>query len=173
MFNYRDAFAYYDRFINQEERFDLLRTHQFPVAGSVPSIDWELFGSILTGEQGKQGYGSDLASYEIKSAVGTGSFEYQYHLLGGPKKLKEDMVVDHIFISYSADYAGVIVRLVRGVDLALIFQKWEPDLIANYSVIPPKQRFRRSVAYGTVARLGEVIMRIESGLLVFPALPPG
>jgi hypothetical protein len=114
------------------------------------------------------GYGSDLGNYEIKSATGIGSFEYQYHLHGGLTKLKEDMTVDHIFISYSADYATVTVRLVHGITLAPFFQKWEPSLIANYSGDSPKQRFRRSIAYGTVTKLGAIIMRIENSRLVFP-----
>ena len=45
--NIKDAYQYYFKHINRIERFELLEAHQLPVAGSVPSIDWELFGSIL------------------------------------------------------------------------------------------------------------------------------
>ena len=99
--NIKDAYQYYFKHINRIERFKLLEAHQLPVAGSVPSIDWELFGSILTGSQGTLGYGADLENYEVKSATEGSSFEYQYHLNTGTSKLDEDMRVDHIFISYS------------------------------------------------------------------------
>lgn len=170
-FHFQEAFDYYERHINRQDRFKLLKEHKFSVTGSIPSIDWELFGSILTGDSGKAGYGSDLGNYEVKSATETGSFEYQYHLHGGLTKLKEDMIVNHLFISYSPDYAKVTVRLVQGATLAPFFQKWEPTLIENYSGDSPKQRFRRSIAYGTVTKLAAIIMRIESSRLVFPAPP--
>ena len=35
-------------------------------SGSVPSITWELFGSILTRRMSKGGYGADLEGIEIK-----------------------------------------------------------------------------------------------------------
>lgn len=170
-FSFQEAFDYYNQHINRQERFRLLKEHKFSITGSIASIDWELFGAILTGDSGKLGYGSDLGSYEIKSATGTGSFEYQYHLRGGLTKLKEDMVVDHIFISYAPDYATVTVRLVQGIALEPFFQKWEPELIVNYSGNNPRQRFWRSIAYGTVVKLGAIIMRIEDSQLVFPAMP--
>jgi len=72
-----EAFAYYAKHINREERFRLLREHNLRVAGSIHPIDWELFGSILTGDQGRQGYGSDLNEHEVKSAAIGSSFEHQ------------------------------------------------------------------------------------------------
>ena len=102
-FNVKEAYDYYKKFVRNEERFQLLEKHNFKLAGCVPSVDWELFGSILTGDQGKDGYGSDLGKHEVKSAVEHASFEYQYHLNAGEHKLNEDMVVDHIFNSYSPD----------------------------------------------------------------------
>lgn len=169
-FYFQEAFEYYDQHINRQERFRLLKEHNFSIIGSIPSIDWELFGSILTGDSGKLGYGSDLGHYEIKSAKDKGSFEYQYHLNNGREKLKEDMSVDHIFISYSADYADVTVRLVKGITLAPYFQKWEPELIANYSGTNRRQRFRKSIAHGTVIEIGAAIMEIRSSGLAFPIL---
>lgn len=171
MLDFQEAFQYYDQHINRQDRFKLLKERKFSITGSIPSIDWELFGSILTGDSGKAGYGSDLGSYEVKSAVGIGSFEYQYHLRGGLTKLKEDMIVDHIFISYSPDYADVTVRLVQGATLAPFLQKWEPALIENYGGESPKQRFRKSISYGTVTKLGAIIMRIEASRLVSPTPP--
>lgn len=85
-----EAFAYYDEHINREERFRLLREHKLRIPGSIHPIDWELFGSILTGDQGRQGYGSDQSEHEVKSASIGSSFEYQYHLKGGAKKIQED-----------------------------------------------------------------------------------
>ena len=165
------AFEYYDQHINRPERFKLLKEHKFSITGSIHSVDWELFGSILTGESGKSGYGSDLGTYEIKSAVERASFEYQYHLHGGQTKLKEDMLVNHIFISYSTHYEDVQVRLLEGATLAPVFQKWEPHLIENYSGTNPRQRFRKSISYGFVAKFGTIIMTIENYRLIFPPSP--
>ena len=165
------AFEYYDQHINRQERFKLLKEHKFSITGSIHSVDWELFGSILTGESGKSGYGSDLGNFEIKSAVERASFEYQYHLHGGQAKLKEDMLVNHIFISYSANYEDVNVRLIEGKKLAPVFQKWEPRLIENYAGANPKQRFRKSISYGFVAKFGTIIMTIKDHHLIFPPPP--
>ena len=164
--NIKDAYQYYFKHINRTERFKLLEAHQLPVAGSVPSIDWELFGSILTGSKGTLGYGADLENYEVKSATEGSSFEYQYHLHGGIAKLEEDMKVDHIFISYSSNYIDVTVRLVKGEDLAAEFESWRTGLIENYSGESPKQRYRKSIAFGLIQELGQVIVQIENGVLV-------
>ena len=144
--NIKDAYEYYSEHINRTERFELLEEHQLPVVGSVPSIDWELFGSILTGSKGTPGYGTDLENYEVKSATEGSSFEYQYHLHGGISKLNEDMKVDHIFISYSKDYKHVTVRLVKGATLATEFESWRAGLLENYSGEDPRQRYRKSIA---------------------------
>jgi len=164
--NIKGAYQYYSKHINRTERFELLEAHQLPVAGSVPSIDWELFGSILTGSKGTPGYGADLENYEVKSATEGSSFEYQYHLHGGIAKLEEDMKVDHIFISYSSNYIDVTVRLVKGEDLAAEFESWRTGLIENYSGESPKQRYRKSIAFGLIQELGQVIVQIEDGVLV-------
>lgn len=101
--HFKDAFNFYRAHINRTDFFALLKAHNLKTSGSVPSITWELFGSILTGRRGKSGYGADLEGIEIKSAIAGSSFEYQYHLNTGLDKLKEDQVVDHYFCSYSAD----------------------------------------------------------------------
>ena len=164
----RAAYDYYDKHINRTERFDLLQEHNFPIPGSVPSIDWELFGALLTGDERKvTGYGSDLKTFEVKSAVEGGSFEYQYHKHGGVAKLDEDKIVDHIFITYSRGYQDVTVRLVKGSELAPRFEGWRPALIKAYrGQDDDDQRFRRSVALGYVRKNGLTVMTITGGKLV-------
>ncbi len=166
VFDIAAAFTYYAKHIHRQERFDLLEEHNFDIAGSIPSIDWELFGAILTGDDRKQGYGSDLKDHEVKSAVEGSSFEYQYHRHGGLAKLDEDKTVDHVFVSYAPDYKRVTVRLVDRSKLAPIFEGWRDGLVQNYQGATPKQRYRKSIAYGTVTREGEIILQIENSRLV-------
>ena len=92
---FRAAFDFYQTHINRLDFFTLLKEHNLKTSGSVPSITWELFGSILTGQKGKGGYGADLEGNEIKSAISGSAFEYQYHLNTGLDKLNEDQAVDH------------------------------------------------------------------------------
>lgn len=164
-FNIEQAYLYYHEHINRTERFELLRNYNLSVAGSVPSIDWELFGAILTGLKRQSQYGADLGDFEVKSAVIGSSFEYQYHLHSGLQKLDEDKQVDHIFISYSKDYLEVVVRLVQGQELASIFEQWRPALIHTYQGDTRKQRFRKNITYNTVLKYGQVLMQINNGNL--------
>ena len=164
--NIQAAFEYYAKHINRTERFDLLRQYNLKIPGSIPSVDWELFGAILTGMSRRTSYGADLGDFEVKSALVRASFEYQYHFISGIKKLDEDMLVDHIFISYSKEYLDVTVRLVHGKELAPTFEEWRPALIANYQGPNRSLRFRRSISYGTVYRIGNIIMQIKGGSLV-------
>lgn len=160
------AYDFYKKFIYNEELQALLREHHRHVAGSVPAIYWELFGAILTGDKGKDGYGSDLEHHEIKSSVQGASFEYQYHLHGGKQKLIEDANVDHVFISYSPDYKDIDVRLVKGSVLKEKFDSWMSGLIANYEGEARKQRYRKNIPYGTVTKTGKLIMQVRQGELV-------
>lgn len=162
----REAFVFYQRFIRNERLQRLFREYNLHVIGSVPSKYWELFGAILTGDLGRQGYGSDLNSHEIKSAKDGGNFEYQYHKKAGQQKLKEDMEVDHVFISYDQDYQDVDVRILSGKELAKIFQSWLPELIKNYAGPNPAQRFRRSIQYSFVKGEGKLVMRVRNGKLI-------
>jgi len=164
--NIIEAFEYYDKHINRQERFKLLLIHKLRVPGSIHSIDWELFGSILTGDIGKYGYGSDLTNHEVKSAKEGSAFEYQYHLNTGEIKLRDDKSVEHIFISYSPDYKNVVVRKVAGYELADIFASWEEGLRANYTGSTRKQRFRRSISYQTIVKKGEIVMQIKNCQLI-------
>lgn len=172
LFNIEAAFTYYAEHIHRQQRFDLLTEHNFEVAGSIPSIDWELFGAILTGDDRKTGYGSDLKDHEVKSAVEGNSFEYQYHKHGGVAKLDEDKNVDHVFVSYSPDYKRVTVRLVDRTKLAPTFESWRAGLIQNYQGTIPRQRYRKSISYGTVTREGEIIVSIKNSLLVLARPTP-
>ena len=171
------AFEYYKNHINRTDFFDLLNSHGLKTSGSVPSIAWELFGSILTGKKGKSGYGADLEGVEIKSATAGSSFEYQYHLNTGLDKLKEDQVVDHFFCSYAPDYQSFQVYFMSGAKLAPYFGKWIPEYLKNYNKVDGaisleasarRQRFRRSVPYGWVANNGHLVMKVEAGRLIYP-----
>ncbi|PDW03950.1 hypothetical protein [Candidatus Viridilinea mediisalina] len=161
-----EAYQYYNQHINRQDRFRLLIEHNFSIVGSIHPIDWELFGSILTGEPRNPGYGSDLGRYEIKSAVEGSSFEYQYHLHSGQKKLEDDMEIDHIFISYSKDYSRVSVKMIQGAKLKPYFEQWKEGLIANYQGDNRKQRFRKNISYGVVVKKAEMIMMIDNYRLV-------
>lgn len=164
-YHVRSAYDFYRKFIHNKELQALLQKHKRHVAGSVPPVYWELFGAILTGDKGKDGYGSDLEHYEIKSSVQAASFEYQYHLHGGKQKLTDDTKVDHIFISYSPDYKDIDARLVKGEDLKARFDSWIPGLIKNYNGKNRKQRYRKSISFGTVKEKGEIILQVRGGVL--------
>jgi hypothetical protein len=165
-YHLKEAFEFYRKFIYNEEHQATLKEHGFHVAGSVASVNWEVFASILTDDKGKEGYGSDLTQHEVKSSVDGASFEYQYHLNAGKVKLHEDMEVNHIFISYSPDYKDIEVRLVEGHKLKETFEKWMPGLIENYEGPTPKQRYRKSVSYGFVKSNGVLILKTQDGNLV-------
>jgi hypothetical protein len=175
--HFRAAFEFYQKHINRTDFFHLLDSHGLKTSGSVPSIAWELFGSVLTGKKGKLGYGADLEGVEIKSAVAGSSFEYQYHLKTGLDKLKEDQSVDHFFCSYSPDYQSFQVYFISGKQLAPLFSKWAPMYLKNYNKDPGaassapsarRQRFRKSVAFGWVAKNGLLVMKVEGGRMIYP-----
>jgi len=160
------SYEYYKKFIFNGSKQILLKKYKLNIAGSVHPIDWELFGAILTKDSGKEGYGSDLQNHEVKSSVDGASFEYQYHLHGGERKLLEDMKLDHIFFSYSPDYTSVAVRILSGSVLKDKFKSWLPGLKANYDGPNRLQRYRRSISYGLVKKEGKLIMKIVQGKLM-------
>ncbi len=172
------AFEFYQIHINRTEFFQLLRERGLKTSGSVPSIAWELFGSILTGKKGTAGYGADLDGIEIKSAIAGNSFEYQYHLHTGLAKLKEDQSVEHFFCSYAPDYQSFQVYFVSGKALdSEYFTEWIPLYQKNYGkeegteVIASnkrRQRFRKSVSNGFVTKNGNLVMEVKDGELNFP-----
>ncbi|RUO54949.1 hypothetical protein CWI69_00820 [Pseudidiomarina halophila] len=156
--------------IVDDDRLKLLKMYKMKVAGSVPSVLWELFGAILTGKKGAGGVGADLDGWEVKSAKDGGAYEYQYHLKTGLQKLKEDCEVNHLFCNYNKDYSRLEVRAIHGSDLAdEYFKAWTPKYEANYDPTVDsaarRQRFRRNIPKGKVNELGVLILRIENGIV--------
>jgi len=145
----------------------LYEEYGFKVEGSVLSRDWELFAAILLKDRAKAGDGTDLEKHEVKSAIYGNSFEYQYHRNHGVDKLEEDKRVNHVFISYSSNYANVEVRLVDSSLLAPIFDSWLIGLITNYGGEIPRQRYRRSISFGMVKRSGILLLQIQAEELIF------
>lgn len=166
-----DAYIIYTNHIYDEEKIALLKKHKLKVAGSVPSVMWELFCAVLTGRSGVGSKGADLAGWEVKSAKKGSSFEYQYHLNSGIGKLKEDYSVNHLFCSYSVSYADVVVRAIKGKDLAdSFFKKWKPEYLENYDSSLPanmrRQRFRKNIPYNHVETHGKIILKIKDGEMI-------
>lgn len=164
--NIAGAVDYYEKHIYRADRFAVFARYGFSLTGSVPSIDWEVFGAILTQDQKRTGYGSDLTHLEVKSAVEGASFEYQYHKEHGEEKLDEDKQIDHLFISYSADYNIVVVRYVEAIRIASTFEAWREGYRIRYA--SGGQRYRKSISYGFVQKHGEVVLRIQDGELSYP-----
>jgi len=108
------AYELYSRHIYDEDKIRLLMKHSLKIAGSVPSVLWELFGALLTERSGGGTTGADLQGWEVKSAIEGGSYEYQYHLNTGAAKLKEDCEINHLFCTYSKTYKDVVVRAIQG-----------------------------------------------------------
>lgn len=166
------AYQFYRRHIYDEEKIKLLELYNLKVAGSVPSVLWELFGALLTECSGSGLIGADLQGWEVKSAKEGGSYEYQYHLNTGTSKLKEDCNVNHLFCTYSKTYEDVFVKVIQGSVLAdKYFKAWEPYYLKNYDVSIDKsqrrQRFRKSIPSGYIEKNGILVMQIEDGNLVY------
>lgn len=166
-----DAYQLYADHIYDPRKIFLLTKHNLKIAGSVPSVLWELFGSILTGRTGAGTVGADLNGWEVKSSIEGGAYEYQYHLKTGAKKLGEDCLVNHLFCSYSETYKNVSVFAIKGSQLGeYFFQQWMPQYEINYSISVPanqrRQRFRKSITSSYVEKNGSKILRIENGKLI-------
>ncbi len=165
------AFNFYSKHIYNQEKMNLLRQHGLPIAGSVPSVSWELFGALLTGRDGTGAIGADLQGWEVKSASGSGSYEYQYHLNTGMVKLTEDCSVNHLFCSYSNEYKNVTVKVIEGSELAnKYFKKWIPEYVSNYANKNDalrRQRFRKSIPFAFVQLNGTPILEIDNAILTF------
>lgn len=165
-----DAYTLYKKHIYDEEKIGLLKKYNLKIAGSVPSVLWELFGAMLTGRVGQGTTGADLHGWEVKSAKAGGSYEYQYHLNTGAEKLAEDCSVNHLFCSYSETYKDVTVRAIKGQKLAAsFFNAWMPEYGRNYDASVPasqrRQRFRKNISLGYVETHGKLILRIANGVL--------
>lgn len=163
-----NAFSFYSHHIYDENKINMLRSHNLKVAGHVPSVIWELFGSILTGRSGNGITGADLLGWEVKSSTMKSSYEYQYHLNTGEAKLLEDCAVNHLFCSYSTDYRDLVVKAIPGSVLKeAFFDAWLPEYRANYdrtaSSTSRRQRFRKSIPYGFVQVHGHTILEVNAG----------
>jgi hypothetical protein len=165
-FAIEDAYSFYENYIVNNEKQKLLKQFNFHSNGTVPFCDWELFAAILTGRKRRDGYGSDLSGFEVKSAAIGSGFEYQYHKHTGIQKLEDDLLVRHIFISYGDSYRDVEVRLVEPDKLKPFFDVWKPLLVENYGAESRRQRFRRSIPYRFVAKNGTVVFQIQAGSLI-------
>jgi len=166
------AYKFYARHIHDKEKMELLKKHNLKIAGSVPSILWELFGAILTERTGAGATGADLQGWEVKSAKKGGAYEYQYHLNTGTSKLREDCLVSHLFCTYSKTYKDVVVRAMTGQNLAeKYFKAWMPEYSKNYDIsVPPehrRQRYRKSIPLGHVEKNGILILKIQEGTLIY------
>ncbi|EMX0221669.1 hypothetical protein AAFZ21_001665 [Vibrio fluvialis] len=166
------SYDLYSKYILDVEKIALLKQHGLKVAGSVPSVIWELFGSVLTGRNSNGVTGADLNGWEVKSAIDGASYEYQYHLNTGEQKLLEDCEVNHLFCSYSDNYEDVTVYALSGKTIApQYFLKWFPLYKANYDREIPanqrRQRFRRTISYGYVRKNGHLVLEIKQGRLVY------
>lgn len=170
--NIQKAFKFYIEHIYKVELFKMLEQHNLKVPGCTPSVLWELFGAILTGAKGTGNTGADLNGWEVKSSTMKSSFEYQYHLNTGLEKLNEDCVVNHLFCSYTQDYSRVEVRAMCGPDLApKFFNNWREGYTENYDSNAAsgkrRQRYRKAISFGHVAKNGTLILVIEDGKIVF------
>jgi len=140
----------------------LLREYNFK--SKIPSWKWEIFAAILVGDVSRgTNKGSDLENHEVKSRLIGDDFEYQYHRRSWKEKLKQEIYIKHIYISYWPGFADLNVRIVDGIYLKEFFEKWEPEIIDAYEVKDPKQRFRRYIPYATIVELGKLILRIRGG----------
>ena len=171
MENIDKAYNFYRQHIYNEEKINLLEEYNIKIAGSVAPALWELFGALLTGCRGNGFTGADLKGWEIKSAKKGGSFEYQYHLNTGSLKLEEDCYINHLFCTYSDNYEDVVVRAIKGYNLAeKYFQLWKPFYLANYDLSidssQRRQRFRRSIPNGYIQKHACLVMEIKNRELV-------
>lgn len=161
------AFEIYSKHIYDAEKIQLLKDNNLKVAGHVHSVIWELFGAMLTGQKAEGVTGADLAGWEVKSAKEGGSYEYQYHRNAHLEKLDEDCMVNHLYCSYSDEYDGVEVRVMRGNELSNeYFSKWKPLCIEKYSN-PDNLRFRKSISYGHIQQNGLLVLKVSEGKLIF------
>lgn len=161
--NVQDAYEFYEEHIYNEDLMGRYQDHDISPTGTVSSKKWELLGAILTGNNASEGYGADLEGVEVKSSS-QGSFEYQYHLNGGIKKLQEDQEVDHYFVVYDNDYSDVEVWAIDGESIADKFQEWIPEYKKAYEDDEPNNRYRRTFTLNFVkSRGGELIMKIVDG----------
>jgi hypothetical protein len=136
--------------------------------GAVQSSDWEVFASILVRDVGtKIAKGVDLSQYEVKSAISGGSYEYQYHKIGGKEKLRRDMEVGHLFFDHRDNLRRVDLRYVPGSKARPFFVKWMKEYPDPYP-----QRYRKNIPYRWVVDNGDLLMTLTDGEVAYPETKP-
>ncbi|MGA7886901.1 MAG: hypothetical protein WCA44_14240, partial [Acidobacteriaceae bacterium] len=134
---------------------------------AVTPSDWEVFASMLVDDLGsKLGSGLDLVNFEVKSAKANGAFEYQYHKRSGRAKLEKDSSAGHLFFSYFDHLRKVELRYLHGSQLSEFFDAW----LEKFPKVYTQQRFRQSIPFRFVEQHGKLLMRLENGEVVYPAL---
>jgi hypothetical protein len=137
-------------------------------SGVAMSSDWEVFASILVQDLGKKlAAGIDLVGYEVKSAQGGGSYEYQYHKNTGKEKLKKDLQVGHLFFDHRDNLRHVDLRYAHGSTMKEFFKKWLQEYPDPYL-----QRYRRSIPFGWVQENGILLMTLIDGEVTYPKTVP-
>jgi hypothetical protein len=133
-------------------------------AGAAMSSDWEVFASILVRDLGKKlAAGIDLSEYEVKSATEGGSYEYQYHKIGGKQKLRRDMEVGHLFFDHRNNLRHVDLRYAHGTAMKEFFRAW----FKNYPD-PYQQRYRKGIPFQWVKNNGVLLMTLTDGEVTYP-----
>jgi len=161
-----DAYAFYQKYILDEELAAICAKFGFSTSGIVASVTWECFGAVLCGKRKQAGYGADLGDVEVKSvSAGSSGIEYQYHKESGLDKLRHDMVIDHLYLFYGKEYRSLDCYMVAGKSLAPTMKEWEGRLVGWYDD-PGHQRFRCSVKSSFVKANGKRVMVIENGKLL-------
>jgi len=170
------AISFYEQFILTavRDRAVLRNIYHFKGTATVSPNDWELFTAILTRQRKAEStYGHDLEYAEVKSASGkTKSFEYQYHRMGGRKKLESETGIDHIFINVWGALENVVVRVVAGERLQKDFAAFLAGLEEAYPKVQAgvdtffRQRYRPHISFERVQAEGKVLLEIEGGQLI-------
>jgi hypothetical protein len=147
----------------------LYKGREVRLPSAAMSSDWEVFASILIDDVGnKLAAGVDLSGHEVKSAVGGGSYEYQYHKRGGKKKLQDDMRVGHLFFDHRDNLRHVDLRYVHGSSMKDFFNKW----LEAYPE-PYPQRYRKNIPFQWVKKNGVLLMTLIDGEITFPKTSSG
>jgi hypothetical protein len=132
--------------------------------GTTMASDWEVFASILVKDLGqKLAAGVDLSNFEVKSAVASGSYEYQYHKNTGKQKLAHDMKVGHLFFEHADNLRMVNLRYAHGSQMKSFFKEW----LENWPD-PYPQRYRKNIPYKWVQDNGALLMTLTNGEVTYP-----
>lgn len=165
--NVTAAINFYKKYIysSNRELEPLCKKKNF--TSRIPSWRWEMLAALLVDDEARPGYGHDLLKHEVKSAQDGSAFEYQYHKNSWQEKLSQESQINHIYISYQPGYRNLTVRLIKGSDLADIFNSWRPLLEVAYNSENPQQRFRKSISFKTIKDKSKIILKIKDTQVVY------